>query len=47
MISPAFSHVAFQGHALLDCGGGEKLERFGEVVVRRPDPQALWPRALE
>ncbi|MCP3916083.1 MAG: class I SAM-dependent rRNA methyltransferase [bacterium] len=29
-------------YRLLDSGGGEKLERFGEVVLRRPDPQALW-----
>jgi len=41
----AFPHVAFRDHALLDSGAGEKLERFGGVVVRRPDPQALWPRA--
>lgn len=39
-----FPHVAFRDYALLDSGGGEKLERFGGVVVRRPDPQALWPR---
>jgi 23S rRNA (cytosine1962-C5)-methyltransferase len=38
--------VPFPDHELLDCGGGEKLERFGDVVVRRPDPQALWTRAL-
>lgn len=30
------------GYALLDSGAGEKLERFGEVVLARPDPQALW-----
>ena len=30
------------GYALLDSGAGEKLERFGEVTLRRPDPQALW-----
>lgn len=46
MISIGFAPVAFPDHVLLDCGGGEKLERFGEVLVRRPDPQALWPRAL-
>ena len=33
-------------YALIDSGDGEKLERFGEVVVRRPDPQALWPQSL-
>jgi len=39
-----FPHVGFPDYALLDSGGGEKLERFAGVVVRRPDPQALWPR---
>lgn len=41
-----FSSVPFRDHALLDSGGGEKLERFGPVVLRRPDPQALWKPAL-
>ena len=27
---------------LLDCSGGEKLERWGEVLLVRPDPQILW-----
>ncbi len=33
---------------LLDCSGGEKLERWGSYVLRRPDPQAIWstPRSL-
>ncbi|MCX6819952.1 MAG: class I SAM-dependent methyltransferase [Candidatus Adlerbacteria bacterium] len=34
------------GYELLDSGGEEKLERFGDVVLRRPDPQALWPKKL-
>lgn len=39
--------AAFTGHLpdsyeLVDSGAGEKLERFGEVLLRRPDPQALW-----
>ena len=43
-----FPPASFEGHALLDSGAGEKLERFGEVVLRRPDPQALWrPRLSE
>lgn len=29
-------------YELLDSGDGEKLERYGEVVVARPDPQSLW-----
>ncbi len=31
-------------YELLDSGDGEKLERFGEVVLRRPDPQSLWKK---
>ena len=41
-----FAHVPFDDHRLLDSGRGEKLERFGPVRVRRPDPQALWSRRL-
>ena len=37
-----FPQPELEDHALLDSGDGEKLERFGEVVLRRPDPQALW-----
>jgi 23S rRNA (cytosine1962-C5)-methyltransferase len=34
------------GYELLDSGMGEKLERFGDVLISRPDPQALWPKKL-
>lgn len=33
----------WQNYALLDCGHGEKLERFGPYTLIRPEPQALWP----
>lgn len=26
----------------LDAGNGEKLEKWGDVILRRPDPQAMW-----
>ena len=29
-------------YELLDSGNEEKLERYGEVILSRPDPQALW-----
>ena len=29
-------------YELIDSGGGRKLERYGDVVFSRPDPQALW-----
>ena len=34
-------------YELLDSGLGEKLERFGKVVLSRPDPQALWAKKLD
>ena len=40
---------AWNGHKdyeLLDCGDGEKLERWGNYFLRRPDPQAIWPKTL-
>lgn len=30
-------------YELIDMGNGEKLERWGDVVLRRPDPQVMWP----
>ena len=30
---------------LIDCGNGQKLERYGPVVVVRPEPQAMWAPA--
>ena len=33
-------------YELLDSGGGCKLERFGDFVLSRPDPQALWRKSL-
>lgn len=34
----------WKDYAVLDCGGGEKAERWGSQVLVRPDPQAIWPR---
>lgn len=34
-------------YALIDCGNGEKLERFGEVTVIRPEVTAIWPPRLQ
>ncbi len=32
----------FADYRLLDSGNGRKLERFGKIIVDRPEPQALW-----
>ncbi|MBR3358154.1 MAG: class I SAM-dependent methyltransferase [Solobacterium sp.] len=34
----------WKDYACIDAGDGEKLERWGDVVLRRPDPQAIWPQ---
>jgi len=33
-------------YELIDSGNGEKLERYGKYILRRPDPQALWNKNL-
>lgn len=33
-------------YEILDSGNGEKLERFGQYVLRRPEPKALWDKNL-
>lgn len=33
-------------YALLDSGDCMKLERYGDIVLARPDPQAIWPKRL-
>lgn len=37
---------AFGDYELIDTGDFEKLERFGQYVTRRPEPQAIWRRSL-
>ena len=34
-------------YEVIDTGGGEKLERWGRVILRRPDPQTIWPAQNE
>jgi 23S rRNA (cytosine1962-C5)-methyltransferase len=34
-------------YALIDSGGGRKLERYGGFLVDRPEPQCLWSPRLE
>ena len=29
-------------YALLDCADGERLERWGDILLIRPDPQVIW-----
>ncbi|MBQ1566840.1 MAG: class I SAM-dependent methyltransferase, partial [Erysipelotrichaceae bacterium] len=34
----------FKDYVLLDAGDKEKLESWKGIVLRRPDPMALWPK---
>lgn len=33
----------WKDYELIDTGNGEKLERWGKYILRRPDPQVIWP----
>lgn len=45
MSTPLVRKVApWKSFGLLDSGNGEKCERFGDIVMIRPEPQALWKR---
>lgn len=32
----------WKDYELLDASGGERLERWGDIILIRPDPQILW-----
>lgn len=36
----------WKDYELIDTGDGEKMERFGAYILRRPEPQALWRKSL-
>ncbi|QKV19558.1 class I SAM-dependent rRNA methyltransferase [Oricola thermophila] len=38
--------AADANYALLDCGDGEKLERYGPYRIIRPEAQAIWAKRL-
>ena len=41
-LSPGF----WPDYELIDTGAFEKLERFGEFILSRPEPQAIWDKSL-
>jgi 23S rRNA (cytosine1962-C5)-methyltransferase len=36
----------WEDYELLDSGEGEKLERFGKYLLCRPEPKAIWSKAM-
>lgn len=37
----------WEDYELIDTGGFEKLERFGDYILSRPEPQAIWDKSLD
>ena len=37
----------WKNYECLDAGNGEKLERWGNVLLRRPEPLAMWPIEMD
>ena len=40
----SFMNIAndWKDYKILDMADGQKLERWGEVILSRPDPQIVW-----
>ena len=36
----------WKDYALVDSGDGQKLEKFGDYTLIRPEPKALWKKSL-
>jgi len=37
----------WKDYEVVDCSGGEKLERWGRYILLRPDPQVIWETKKE
>lgn len=37
----------WKDYEIIDAGNDEKLERWGDTLLLRPDPQAIWPMESE
>lgn len=37
----------WKDYEIIASGNGEKLERWGEIFLLRPDPQVIWPTAFD
>jgi len=49
IVSPKIHLISASGwneYELLDSGNGRKLERYGKYLLDRPEPEALWMKAL-
>ena len=37
----------WDSYECIDAGNGEKLERWGDIILRRPEPQAMWSTTFD
>ena len=37
----------WKDYELIDCSDGERLERWGDIILVRPDPQVIWKTPKE
>ena len=37
---------SWKDYELIDSGRGAKLERFGDFIMARPEPKALWDKSM-
>ena len=37
----------WKDYELLDASDGERLERWGQYILRRPDPQIIWKKSIK
>ncbi len=47
MISTRFIADTWENYELIDSGDSSKLEKFGQYVLDRPEPGAIWPKGLQ
>lgn len=38
---------SFEDYSLIDSGEGYRLERYGDVILSKPDPQAVWQKKTD
>src|SRR3954469_1691838 len=36
----------WDNYELIDSGGYKKLEKFGKIILSRPEPQAVWDPSM-